>query len=138
MVYRLAICKALENSGGDSVGGDSEVNQLWAIITCAHGEFVHISSMQDRAERLACGHTNPRPCVVCRSEWQARSRPPHLVEMAEHLPRPRSGGGWWAEGGALQFAELLEDNPPRLVPAGYVTAGSHHTLTHITADFSTR
>ena len=34
-------------------------------------------------------------------------------------------------GGALQFAELLEEGGPRLVPASYVTTGSHHTCEHM-------
>ena len=34
-------------------------------------------------------------------------------------------------GGALQFAELLEEDGPRLVPASYVTTGSHHTFEHM-------
>ena len=31
---------------------------------------------------------------------------------------------------ALQFAELLEEDAPRLVPASYVTTDSHHTFEH--------
>ena len=34
-------------------------------------------------------------------------------------------------GGALQFAKLLEEDGPWLVPASYVTTGSHHTFEHM-------
>ena len=46
---------------------DSEFGYLWATFTCAHGEFVHATCMLDRAERLACGHTDPQSCVLCLS-----------------------------------------------------------------------
>ena len=110
---------------------DSEFGYLWATFTCAHGEFVHATCMLDRAERLACGHTDPQSCVLCRSEWAARSRPPHPAKLAEDLPRLRSGERWSAVRGALQFAEVLEEDGPRLVPASYVTTGFHPTLEHM-------
>ena len=47
------------------------------------------------------------------------------------MPGPRLGERWPAVGGALQFAELLEEDGPRLLPASYVTTGSHHTLEHM-------
>ena len=118
--------RALENS----VGG-SEVGHLWATITCAHGEFVYAACMLDRAERFACGHIDPQSCVWCRSEWPARSRPPHPAELAKDLPRSRPGRGWSAVKDALQFTELFEEHGPRLVPASYVTAGSHPTFDHM-------
>ena len=34
-------------------------------------------------------------------------------------------------GGARQIAELLEEDAPLLVPASYVTTGSHHTFEHM-------
>ena len=77
--------------------------------------------MLDRAKRLASGHADPQPCVACRSEWPARNRPLHPAELAEDLPTPRPGGRWPAVAGALQFAELLEEDGPRLDPASYVT-----------------
>ena len=128
---RGALCiycrRALHNSSGDS-----EVGYLRSTITCDHGEFVHAACMLDRAERLACGHTVvPQPSVVCLSEWTARARPPHPGELVEDLPRPRPWGRWAAVGGALQFAELLEEDGTRLVPASYVTTGSHHTFEHM-------
>ena len=38
------------------------------------------------------------------------------------------GGRWSAVAGALQFAELLEEDGPRSDSASYVTAGSHDTF----------
>ena len=78
----------------DDFGGESEFDHLWATTTCAHGEFVLASCMLDRAERLACGHTDPWPCVMCHSEWSTRSRPP----IRQNWPRiyPDHGRG---EGG---------------------------------------
>ena len=87
--------------------------------------------MLDRAERLASGHADPQPCVECRSEWSARNRPLHPAELAENLPRPRPGGRWSAVAGALQFAELLEEDAPRLDPATYVTTGSRDTFEEV-------
>ena len=92
---------------------------------------MHAGCMLDRAERLACGHTDPRPCVVCSSEWPARTRPPHPAELGDNMPGPRLGGRRPAVGGALQFAELLEEDGPRLVPASSVTTGSHQTFEHM-------
>ena len=118
--------RALQDSSGHA-----GVNHLWSVIPCAHGEFVHAGCMLDRAERLVCGHTDPRPCVACRSERLARTRPPHLAELGDNLPGPRPRGRWPALGIALQFAELLEEDAPRLVPASYVRTGSHHTFEHM-------
>ena len=118
--------RALHNSGGDS-----EVDHLWSTITCDHGEFVHAACMLDRAERLAYGHTDPQPNVVCCSEWPAITRTPHPAELVEDLLRPRPGGRWAAVGGALQFAEILEEEGTRLVPTSYVTTGSHHAFEHM-------
>ena len=36
-------------------------------IPCAHGGFVHALCMLDRADRIAGGHTDPRPGVACHS-----------------------------------------------------------------------
>ena len=50
--------------------------------------------MLDRAERLTCGHTDPRSCVVCRSECPARSRPLNPAKLAGDLcPDHGRGGG---------------------------------------------
>ena len=84
--------------------------------------------MLDHAKRLASGHADPHPCIVCRSEWPASNRPLHRAELAEDLPRPRPGARWSAVAGAPQFAELLEEDGPRLDPASYVTTGSHDTF----------
>ena len=64
-VLRTYCGRVLQDSSGHS-----RVDHLWSILTCAHGEFVHAGGMLDRAERLACGHTDQRPCVVCRSDGQ--------------------------------------------------------------------
>ena len=89
---------------------------------------MHARCMLHRAERLERGHAEPQPCVACRSERPARNRSLHPVELAEDLPRPRPGGRWSAVAGILQFAELLEEDGPRLYPASCVTTGSHHTF----------
>ena len=101
---------------------------LLALIPCPHGEQEHARCMLDRAERLASGHADPKPCVACRLAWPARSRPLHPAELAEDLPKPRPGGRWPAVAGALHFAELLEEDGSRLDPASYVTTGSHDTF----------
>ena len=108
--------------------GDSAVDSLWALVPCPHGEQVHARCMLDRAERLASGDADPQPCVACRSECPEGNRPLHPAELAEDLPRSRPGGRWPAVAGALQFAELLEEDGPRLDPASYVTTGSHNTF----------
>ena len=115
--------RALKDSAGDLA-----VDSLRALIPCSHGELVHARCMLDSAERLASEHAGPQPCVACRSEWTARSPPLHPAELADDLPRPRLGGRWPAVAGALQFAELLEEDGPRLDPASYVTTGSHNTF----------
>ena len=60
-----------------------------------------------------------------------RSRTPNPAELAEDLLRPRPGRGWSAVRGALQFAELLEEDDPRVVPASCVTTGPHPTFEHM-------
>ena len=77
------------------------------------------------AERLASGHADPQPCVAYRSEWPSRNRPLHPDELAEDLPRLRPGGRWSVVAGALQFAELLEEDGPQLDLAIYAATGSH-------------
>ena len=84
--------------------------------------------MLDRVERLASGHAHPQPCVASRSEWPALNQPLHPAELAEDLPRPRPGGRWPTVAGALQCAELLKEDGPRLDPASYATAGYHDTF----------
>lgn len=109
--------RALERATGNSV-----VDSLWARIPCPHGEQVHSSCMLDRAECFVRGHADPQLCFTCRSAWSARNRLPHPAEMAEDLPRPQSGGSWPAVGGALLFAEFIEEDVARLLqPASYVT-----------------
>ena len=56
-------CGRVLQDSSEHAGAD----HLWSIIPCAHGQFVHVGCMLDRTERLACGHTDPRPCVVCSS-----------------------------------------------------------------------
>ena len=89
---------------------------------------MHARCMRGRAEQLVSGHADPQPCVACRSEWRARNRPLHPAELAEDLSRPRPGGRWSAVAGALQFAEFLEEDAPRLDPASFVTTVSHDTF----------
>ena len=52
----------LDNSSGESGEDDARVP-----VPCAHGGFVHTRCMLDRAENLARGYADPRPCVACRS-----------------------------------------------------------------------
>ena len=47
--------------------GHAGLDRLCSIIPCAHGDFVYAGCMLNRAERLACGHTDPWPCAVCHS-----------------------------------------------------------------------
>ena len=54
--------RALDDSAGES--GDSHVR---VPIPCAHGGSVHARCNLDRADRIARGHTDPRPCVACHS-----------------------------------------------------------------------
>ena len=89
---------------------------------------MHARCMLDRAERPASGHADPHPCVACRCEWPARNWSLHPAELAEDLPRPRPGARWSAVAGALKFAEILEEDGPRLEPASDVTTGFHDTI----------
>ena len=116
----VSLCTFCGRALGNSTGG-SAVDSLWACIPCPHGEQVHSSCMLDRAERRASEHADQQPCVTCRSEWPTRNRPPHPAEMAEDLPRPLPGGKWSVVEGALQFAQLIEEDGARLLqPASYV------------------
>ena len=115
--------------------GKSAVNLSGARIPCGHGEQVHARCMRDRAERLASGHSAPQPCFA---QWSPRNRSPHPAELSGDLPRPRPEGRWSAVAGALQFAELLEENPPRLEPASYVTTGFHDTFEELVRTHGSR
>ena len=127
VIPRGTPCAFCGRALGESTGY-SAVNSLWSLIPCPHAEQVRDRCMLDRAERLARGHADPQPCVACRSEWPARNWPFHPTELADDLPRPWPRGRWSAVGGALQIAELLEEDGPRLDPASYVTTGSHDTF----------
>ena len=113
--------RGLENSVGDS-----EVGHLWSTIACAHGEYVHATCMLDRTERLACGHADPQPCVLCRSEWPAKAGLP----IRQNWRRICPDHGRREVGGNV-VAEVLEEDGPRLVPGSYVMTGSHPTSEHI-------
>ena len=76
----------------DGSVGESEDNYVRVPVPCAHGGFVHARCILDRAEHLARGHANPRPCVACRSAWPRGSRLPHPAEMARGLPTDEHGG----------------------------------------------
>ena len=93
--------RALVDSDGQS--GDSHVR---VPIPCTHGGFVHARCMLDRAERIARGYADPRPCIVCQSVWPGGTRPPHPAELARGLPMTELGERWTAVGRALQFAAL--------------------------------
>ena len=67
--------RALVDSDGQS--GDSHVR---VPIPCTHGGFVHARCMLARADRIARGYADPRPCVVCQSAWTGGTRPPHPAE----------------------------------------------------------
>ena len=88
-------------------------NQALVPVSCCHGEFTPARCMWDREECLANGRVDPQPFISCRSEWPARSRPPHLVELAQGLPRSQPGERWPAVGSTLQLAELLEEGVPQ-------------------------
>lgn len=87
---------------------------------------MHARWMLDRAECLANGmHTQSPAWRVVLNGWKEIG---HLqpTELAEDLPSPRPHGERWLAGaGALQFAQILEEDGSRLVPASYVTSGSH-------------
>ena len=70
----------LDNSSEESDEDDARVP-----VPCAHGGFVHTRCMLERAENLARGHTDPRPCVARRSAWPVGSRPPHPAELARGI-----------------------------------------------------
>ena len=101
---------------------------MWVTITYAHGEFVHTSCMLDRAEHVCVG-TQTRGhafCVALKGRQEAG------LPTRQNWPRicPHHGRGE-GDRGALQFAELLEEDSPRLVPASYVTTGSNPTFEHM-------
>ena len=108
--------------------GDPGDGQAFVPVTCPHGEYLHARCMWDRAESLKNGRVDPHPYVTCRSEWPARSRPPHPAELAQGLPRPQPGRRWPAVESTLQFVELLEEGVHRLDSASHVTTGSHNTF----------
>ena len=61
----------------DGQSGDSHVR---VPIPCTHGGLVHVRCMLDRADSIARGYADPRPCVVCQSAWTGGTRPPHPAE----------------------------------------------------------
>ena len=60
----------LDNSSGES--GEDHARVPVPCTRC----------MLARAENLARGHADPRPCVACRSAWPGGSRPPDPAELA--------------------------------------------------------
>ena len=112
----------------DGSVGESEDNYVRVPVPCAHGGFVHALCMMDRAEHLARGHADPRPCVSCRSAWPGGSRPPHPVELARGMPMNAHGGRWAAVRGALQFAARVQGGNPGAEPPSYVTTGTFGTF----------
>ena len=115
--------RALDYSDGQS--GDSHV---LVPISCTNGGFVHSRCMLDRADRIARGHADPRPCVAFQSEWPGGIRPPHPAELATGVPMTELGGKWAAVGRALQFTAFLQRDALGTEPASYVTTGVHNTF----------
>ena len=112
----------------DDSGDESEDNHVQVPIPCAHGGFVHARCMLHRAEHLARGHANPRPCVACRSAWPGGNRPPHPTALARRLPMSGQGERWVAMRSALQFALLFQRGVPGPGPSSNATTGVYSTL----------
>ena len=115
--------RALYDSAGES--GDSHV---LVPIPCAHEGFVHVRCMLYQADRVASGHTDPRPCVACQSAWAEGIRPPHPPELTRGLPTTERGGRWAAGSSAIQIAALLQQGDLGTEPARYVATGVHNTF----------
>ena len=84
--------------------------------------------MMDRADRIARGLADPRPCVACPSAWPGGIRPPHPAELAKGLPMTELGGRWAAVKRGLQFVALLQRDAPGTEPDSRVTTGVHNTF----------
>ena len=84
--------------------------------------------MLDRAEHLASGHVDPRPCVASRSAWPGGNRPPHQAVLARGLPMSGQGERWVAVRSALQFAPLCQRGVPGPGPARCATTGVYSTF----------
>ena len=97
--------RALEESTGDS-----------AVL------FMGTCSASPRKASACLLHAGP--CETPRG-WACR--PLAMRRVSEGLPRPRPRARCSVVAEALQFAELLKEDGPRLDPASYVTTGSHDT-----------
>ena len=113
-IRRLTIC-------GRSLLGPTE--NLCTPADCGAVRNTSRAGTQSRGHEL---------CVALNG-WQVAGKKPatHPAGLADDLPRLPPGGGWSAVIGALQLAEFLEEDGPRLMPASYVTTGSHQTLEHM-------
>ena len=89
---------------------------------------MHARCTLDRAQHLARGHADPRPCVVCRSAWPESNRPPHPAALAKRLPMSGQRERWAAVRSALQFARLFQRGILRPGPASYATTGVYSTF----------
>ena len=89
---------------------------------------MHTRCMLDRAENLAKGYADLRPCVACRSAWPGGSRLPHPVELARGISMDGHEGRWGVMRGALRFATHVHRQISRLKSASYVTAGIYGTF----------
>ena len=89
---------------------------------------MHARCTLDRAQHLARGHADPRPCVVCRSAWPESNRPPHPAALAKRLPMSGQRERWAAVRSALQFARLFQRGVLRPGPASYATTGVYSTF----------
>ena len=113
----------LDNSSGESGKDDALVP-----VPCAHGGFVHTRCMMNRAENLARGYADPRPCVACRSAWPGESRPPHPAELARGISMDGHEGRWGPVRGALRFATRVQRHISGLESASYVTTVIYGTF----------
>ena len=115
----LALVDAAEGSGD---------NYMDLPVPCPHGEFVHVSFMLERTDRLAKGYTDPRSCVVCSREGVGRRQPPHPAELPRGLPMNESEGRWAALRNIMQFADLFQRGDPGPGPDTYLTTGAYSSF----------
>ena len=99
-------------------------------VPCDHGGRIHGRCMLERADRIACGSADPRPCLACQSERPLGRRPAHPGELARAMAasEEEADGRWLRTFEAIRFSTIVGQEPSQLDQTGYQSIGVHNTF----------
>ena len=85
--------------------------------------------MLERADRIACGSADPRPCLACQSEGPLGRRPPHQAELAGAMvANEEADGRWPTTFDAIPFSTIVGQESSQLDQTEFQNTGVYNTF----------